>query len=81
MGDLPAPFKFFISNLQSFITLKLDSSNYLAWRVQVETALSANNLLDLLLNDNISETEDQSDGMKIIMILESISLTNSFCHV
>ena len=64
MGDLPASLKFFISNFQNFVTLKLDSGNYLAWRVQVETTLSANSLLGLLLRENESETGEQSDDIE-----------------
>lgn len=43
---LPQSLTFLIANFQSFITIKLDSANYFAWKTQVETALRANSLFD-----------------------------------
>lgn len=43
---LPPSLSFLIANFQSFITLKLESSNYFAWKIQVENALRANSLFD-----------------------------------
>lgn len=41
---LPPSLAFLIANFQSFITIKLDSSNYFAWKTQVENALKATSL-------------------------------------
>lgn len=41
---LPPFLSFLIANFQSFITIKLDSSNYFAWKTQVENALKATSL-------------------------------------
>ncbi|KAF7114867.1 hypothetical protein RHSIM_RhsimUnG0073400 [Rhododendron simsii] len=41
---LPASLTFLIANFQSFITIKLESSNYFAWKSQVENALKATSL-------------------------------------
>ncbi|XP_058195342.1 uncharacterized protein LOC131311786 [Rhododendron vialii] len=38
---LPASLSFLVANFQSFITLKLETSNYFAWKTQVENALRA----------------------------------------
>lgn len=34
---------FLIANIHSFVTIKLDSHNYVLWRTQMEHALKANN--------------------------------------
>ena len=70
-SSIPTTVKFFINNFQSFITLKLDSNNYLAWRVQVETAMAANDLSDIIqkgqdtgsANDS-GDTEVEADQRK-----------------
>lgn len=38
---LPPSLAFLIANFQSFVTVKLESSNYLTWKVQIENALKA----------------------------------------
>lgn len=43
---LPPSLTFLIANFQSFITIKLESSNYFAWKSQVENALKANSLFE-----------------------------------
>lgn len=43
---LPPSLAFLIANFQSFITVKLESSNYFAWKSQVENALKANSLFE-----------------------------------
>lgn len=64
---LPQALSFLIANFQSFITVKLDSSNYFAWKTQIENALTANSLFDYA-NGSIEvpspETQDTS-GNKI----------------
>lgn len=41
---IPPSLAFLIANFQSFITVRLESSNYFAWKSQVENALKANSL-------------------------------------
>ncbi|KAF7127351.1 hypothetical protein RHSIM_Rhsim11G0082500 [Rhododendron simsii] len=64
---LPQALSFLIANFQSFITVKLDSSNYFAWKTQIENALTANSLF-AYANGSIEvpspETQDTS-GNKI----------------
>ncbi|GFS44229.1 hypothetical protein Acr_00g0089270 [Actinidia rufa] len=42
---LPSSLAFLVSNFHSFVTVKLDSGNYIPWRTQLENALRANDLL------------------------------------
>lgn len=41
---LPNSLAFLISNFQSFVTIKLENSNYFAWKTQIENALKATDL-------------------------------------
>lgn len=41
--NIPPSLVFLIANIHSFVTLKLDSHNYVLWRAQMEHALKANN--------------------------------------
>lgn len=41
---LPNSLAFLISNFQSFVTVKLENSNYFAWKTQVENPLKATDL-------------------------------------
>lgn len=64
---LPASLSFLIANFQSFVTVKLDSSNYFAWKTQIENALIANSLFDYatgLVQVPDSEIEDPT-GNKV----------------
>lgn len=64
---LPQSLTFLIANFQSFITIKLDSTNYFAWKTQVENALQANSLFDFASGSHekpAAETLDTS-GNKI----------------
>lgn len=45
---LPESLTFLIANFQSFITVKLETSNYFAWKTQVENALKATGLFDFI---------------------------------
>lgn len=47
-SSLPSSLSFLIANFQSFITIRLESSNYFAWKTQVENALKANDLFDFV---------------------------------
>lgn len=61
--SIPSSLSFLIANFQSFITIKLDSSNYFAWKSQIENALKANNLfpyLDGSIAIPASEIQDAS---------------------
>lgn len=40
--NIPPSLVFLISNIHSFVTIKLDSHNYVLWRTQIEHALKAN---------------------------------------
>lgn len=51
--SLPSSLSFLIANFQSFITIRLESSNYFAWKTQVENALKANNLFDFVENSTV----------------------------
>ena len=64
-SSIPTVVKFFINNFQSFITLKLDSNNYLAWRVQVETAMAANDLSDFIQKRQETDSADDSGETEI----------------
>ncbi|CAL5428368.1 unnamed protein product [Camellia sinensis] len=44
--SLPTNLNLFISNLSSFITVKLDSTNFIIWRSQFQNILRATKLLD-----------------------------------
>ncbi|GMP43064.1 hypothetical protein CsSME_00012575 [Camellia sinensis var. sinensis] len=48
-SSLPANLNLLISNLNSFITVKLDSTNFLIWRSQFENILRATNLLEFAI--------------------------------
>lgn len=52
-STLPPSLSFFIANFQSFFTIKLESSNYFAWKTQVENALRANDLFEFVENTAI----------------------------
>ncbi|KAI8545132.1 hypothetical protein RHMOL_Rhmol07G0018900 [Rhododendron molle] len=39
---LPPSLAFLVSNFHSLVNIKLDGSNYLLWRVQVESVMEAN---------------------------------------
>ncbi|KAA8531700.1 hypothetical protein F0562_006583 [Nyssa sinensis] len=41
----PDPLQFLISNLNSIVTIKLDSTNYLTWKAQISAALDVYDLL------------------------------------
>lgn len=43
-SHLPPTLSFLIANFNSFISVKLDNSNYFTWKTQVENALKANSL-------------------------------------
>lgn len=45
---LPPSLAFLVSNFHSFVNIKLDASNYLLWRVQVENVMVANGLYGYL---------------------------------
>lgn len=47
-SSLPHTLSFLIANFQSFVTIRLESSNYFAWKTQVENALKANDLFDFV---------------------------------
>ena len=44
ISHLPSSLTFLIANFQSFVTIKLESGNYFAWKTQIESALRANSL-------------------------------------
>ncbi|KAF7124517.1 hypothetical protein RHSIM_Rhsim12G0142100 [Rhododendron simsii] len=44
MSYLPNSLSFLIANFQSFVTIKLENSNYFAWKTQIENALKATDL-------------------------------------
>lgn len=48
--SLPSSLSFLIANFQSFVTIRLETSNYFAWKTQVENALKANNLFEFVDN-------------------------------
>lgn len=45
-SHLPPTLAFLIANFPSFISVKLDNSNYFTWKTQVENALKANSLFE-----------------------------------
>lgn len=45
---LPPSLAFLVSNFHSLVTTKLDSTNYLLWRIQIENAMRANGYFDYL---------------------------------
>lgn len=49
-SSLPSSLSFLIANFQSFVTIRLETSNYFAWKTQVENALKANNLFEFVEN-------------------------------
>lgn len=42
---IPPTLAFLVSNFHSLVNIKLDSSNYLLWKAQVENVLDANGYL------------------------------------
>lgn len=67
LSSLPPTLTFLISNFQSFVTIRLESSNYFAWKTQVENALKANELFDFVDNSLIIPASHSLDtnGVKI----------------
>lgn len=59
---LPQTLTFLIANFQSFISIKLDSSNYFAWKTQVETALRANSLFEFATGSHIVPSVETLDS-------------------
>lgn len=45
---LPSALAFLVSNFHSLVNIKLDSSNYLLWRIQVENVVDANGFFSYL---------------------------------
>lgn len=45
---LPPSLLFLVSNFHSFVNIKLDSTNYLLWRIQVENVMQANGFYEYL---------------------------------
>lgn len=45
---IPSALAFLVSNFHSLVNIKLDSSNYLLWRIQVENAVDANGFFGYL---------------------------------
>lgn len=45
---LPSSLAFLVSNFNSLVNIKLDGSNYLLWRVQVESIMEGNGFLGYL---------------------------------
>lgn len=45
---IPPTLAFLVSNFTSLVNIKLDSSNYLLWKTQVENVMSANGFLGYL---------------------------------
>lgn len=45
---LPPSLVFLVSNFHSFVTIKLDGTNYLLWRIQIENVMRANGYISYL---------------------------------
>lgn len=45
---LPPSLVFLVTNLHAFVNIKLDSTNYLLWRIQVENIMKANGFFEYL---------------------------------
>lgn len=45
---LPSSLTFLVSNFHSLVNIKLDGSNYLLWRIQVENVMKANGFFGYL---------------------------------
>lgn len=45
---LPSSLAFLVSNFNSLVNIKLDGSNYLLWRLQIESIMEANGFLGYL---------------------------------
>ncbi|KAF7148800.1 hypothetical protein RHSIM_Rhsim03G0122100 [Rhododendron simsii] len=63
---LPHSLSFLIANFQSFITVKLDSSNYFDWKTQVENALKATSLFHFVDGSSLvpSPSLDDTSGVR-----------------
>ena len=55
--NLPANLVFFVSNLTSIITVRLDQTNYMVWQLQVKNALRANQLLEYVDGSKLQPPE------------------------
>lgn len=49
---IPPALAFLVSNFQSLVTIKLDSTNYLLWKTQIRNAMRANGFFDFLDGSN-----------------------------
>ena len=47
-ATLPSALAFLVSNFHSLVNIKLDGSNYMLWRIQVESVMEANGFIGYL---------------------------------
>ncbi|GFS44988.1 hypothetical protein Acr_00g0093420 [Actinidia rufa] len=78
---MPSSLAFFVPIFQSFVTLKLDSTNYLLWKTQLKNALRANGLFFGYVDGSVASPPEKiinSSGEEVVNVKNTLwKLTDS----